>query len=282
MGVVDPPSHQPEIDPQLPLRGALDEELRDPLSEFAPEPAVRRERLLQFEPPPRERLIEFDPDWRGPGESDRLAEQAFAAARESSPGRAPKGRWLLATVLLGVGLLAGFAGGVAVVTKYGGNLNQSARSVTPTRVESEIPRQAVPPMPPPVSGQPAAAPATTPASTGTPVTPATTPATNDPERTAETNVPRPEPGPRTMAQRTARERVAAPVPTMTGLYVQSSPAGAEVYVDEKLVSTTPFQLSDIAPGRHIVRIELEGYRPWSMPVAIEPGARAKISAVLER
>jgi hypothetical protein len=73
-----------------------------------------------------------------------------------------------------------------------------------------------------------------------------------------------------------------PVASVTGLYVQSSPAGADVFLDEKLVSTTPFQLSEIAPGRYTIRIDMQGYRSWSMPVTIEQGVRTKISAVLER
>jgi hypothetical protein len=70
--------------------------------------------------------------------------------------------------------------------------------------------------------------------------------------------------------------------TMTALYVQSSPAGANVYLDDRLVSTTPFQLSDMVPGRYTVRIDMQGYRTWSTPVSVQQGARATISAVLVR
>ena len=278
MGVVDPPNQLPEADPQLPVRDLLSAPLRDPLSEFAPEPAARGERLLQFEPLPRERLIEFDPDWRGPAESDRHTEHAFAAAPSVPRGRAPKGRWLLATVMLGVGLVAGFAGGAAVVTKYSGSLNEPARSLTSPRVDSETPRAADQP-PPPVADPPTGAPAAPPASADTTLAPAA----NDPRRMAEANVTRQEPEPGIMGQRAPAERVeTVPVATVTGLYVQSSPAGASVYLDEQLVSTTPFQLSDIAPGRHNIRVDMQGYRSWSMPVTIEQGVLTKISAVLER
>ena len=278
MGVVDPPNQLPEADPQLPLRDPLSARLHDPLSEFAPEPSARSERLLQLEPLPRERLIEFDPDWRGPGESDRRTEHAIAAAPSVPSGREPKGRWLLATLMLGVGLVAGLAGGVAVVTKYGGSLNEPARSLTSPRVDSETPRAADQP-PPPVADRPAGAPAAPPASTDSPLAPAA----NDPQRMAEANVARQEPEPRILAERAPGERVeTVPVATVTGLYVQSSPSGANVYLDDQLVSTTPFQLSDIATGRHTIRIDMQGYRSWSMPVTIEQGVLTKISAVLER
>ena len=108
-------------------------------------------------------------------------------------------------------------------------------------------------------------------------------ATNDPPRTVEAQSVTPEPEPLATRQRAPvgrPERI--PQSTLTGLYVQSSPSGADVYLDEKLVSTTPFQLSDIVPGRYTIRIDREGYRSWSAPVNIQSGARTTISAVLER
>ena len=181
--------------------------------------------------------------------------------------------------MLGVGLVAGFAGGIAVVTEFGDDQIELVRSLISNRADSDIPRPEVQPPPPPVADRPADDPII-------PTAPATTPsvpATNDPRRTAEANVARPEPAPLIAGRGAFGERVERiPVTTVTGLYVQSSPAGADVYLDERLVSTTPFQLSAIAPGRHTLRIDMQGYRPWSAPVSIEQGALTKISAVLER
>lgn len=280
MAVVEPRNQRSEADPQLPLNDPLSEPLHDPLSEFAPERTPRRERLRQLEPPPRERLIEFEPDWRGPGESDRLTERAFASApsvSHAAPPRAPKRRWFSGALMLGVGLVAGFAGGVAVVTEFGDDQIESVRSLMSNRVDADIPRAEVQPPPPPVADRPADDPIVPTAPATTPIVPAT----NDPQR--EANVARPEPAPLIAGQRASGGRVeTSPVTTVTGLYVQSSPAGADVYLDERLVSTTPFQLSDIAPGRHTIRIDMQGYRPWSAPVSIERRALTKISAVLER
>ena len=276
MAVVDPRNQLPEADPQLPLHGPLSEPLDDPLGEFASEPPSRRQRPIEFSsdppphrervldftwepPPPHEQLIEFAPEWRGPIDSSR----------------ASKGPWLIGAVMLAIGLLAGFAGGVALVTRYGGDQDASVRSLDLNRVDSKTTgAQVQPSTPEPVVDRTANDP-TTPAPVAS--------ATNDPPRTVEAQSVTPEPEPLTTRQRAPLgrpERI--PQSTLTGLYVQSSPSGADVYLDDKLVATTPFQLSDIGPGRYTIRIDREGYRSWSAPVSIEPRARTNISAVLKR
>jgi hypothetical protein len=177
--------------------------------------------------------------------------------------------------MLTVGLLAGFAGGVALVTRYGGDQDAFVRSLDLNRVDSETTRAKVQPSPPePVVDRPA----------NDPIAPApVASATNDPPRNVEARSVTPKPEPLVTRQRAPigrPERI--PQSTLTGLYVRSRPSGANVYLDDKLVSTTPFQLSDIVPGRYTIRIDLTGYRTWSAPVSIEPRARTNISAVLER
>ena len=247
MAVVDPRNHLPEADPQLPRHGPLSEPLDDPSGEFASEP-----------PPRREPLIEFAPEWRGPIASSRT----------------PKGRWFIGVAMLAVGLLAGFAGGVALVTRYGGEQDASVRSLDLNRVDSETTGAVVQPSPPaPVVDRPATDPIA-PAPVASP--------TNDPSRTVAAQSVAPEPEPLATRQRVPAgrpERI--PQSTLTGLYVQSRPSGANVYLDDKLISTTPFQLSDIVPGRYTIRIDREGYRSWSAPVNIQRGARTNISAALE-
>jgi hypothetical protein len=65
------------------------------------------------------------------------------------------------------------------------------------------------------------------------------------------------------------------------LRVTSRPSGAQVFVDDNLVSTTPFQLSNVAAGARHLRIELSGYKTWTTSVQIEPSARSQVSAILE-
>jgi hypothetical protein len=98
---------------------------------------------------------------------------------------------------------------------------------------------------------------------------------------ADTNAPEPEPLiPRQTPSVAPVEAIQEGSAAL--LYVQSSPAGAEVYLDGQLVTTTPFQLSEITPGQHTIRIELQGYRTWSSLISVEPGARIRIAAALER
>ena len=63
--------------------------------------------------------------------------------------------------------------------------------------------------------------------------------------------------------------------------VVSRPPGARVFVDDKLIGTTPLQMPSIAAGAHAVRLELDGYRPWVTSVRIAVGDN-RVTASLER
>jgi hypothetical protein len=65
------------------------------------------------------------------------------------------------------------------------------------------------------------------------------------------------------------------------LLVTSRPSGAQVFVDDNLISTTPFMISNVAAGVRHLRIELSGYKIWTTSARIEPSARSRVSAVLE-
>jgi serine/threonine protein kinase len=70
--------------------------------------------------------------------------------------------------------------------------------------------------------------------------------------------------------------------TTTGsLQVVSRPSGAQVFVDDELIGTTPLLLSDIATGSKRLRVELSGYTIWTRSVQIEPSARSRVTATLE-
>ena len=71
-------------------------------------------------------------------------------------------------------------------------------------------------------------------------------------------------------------------PTATGsLQVASRPSGAQVFVDDNLIGTTPFLLSNVTAGSRSLRIELSGYQTWTTSVHIKASARARVSANLE-
>jgi hypothetical protein len=222
----------------------------DPLGEFMPEerPIGEAKRLILIEPAVP---MSVEDAWRGP----------FTSPRES------RGRWFIGWIMLGVGLVAGFAAGMAVLW------NSFSAPVTPAsplnvphveRGNSDVPvGPSLPPLEGSADGQ-SAAPVSElsreerPSSTTADTSAAVTGASREPA-------------------------VASPVAQIAGpgLFVQSLPSGAAVYLDGQLVSTTPFQLSDIAPGTYTIRIAQPGYKQWSGSALVESGKRTRISASLE-
>ena len=69
--------------------------------------------------------------------------------------------------------------------------------------------------------------------------------------------------------------------TTGSLQVASRPSGAQVFVDDNLIGTTPLLISDVTAGSKHLRIELSGYKAWTTSVQIEPSARVRVSAGLE-
>jgi hypothetical protein len=72
-----------------------------------------------------------------------------------------------------------------------------------------------------------------------------------------------------------------PVGTGT-LAVESRPPGAQVLLDGRVVGSTPLTASDLAVGRHEVRIELAGYQVWTGTIEIAAAQRVRIAASLDR
>jgi len=66
------------------------------------------------------------------------------------------------------------------------------------------------------------------------------------------------------------------------LRVESRPPGASVYLDGKLVGTTPVSLPVVPAGEHAIRLERDGYRPWSSSVRIVASEQNRVTASLER
>ncbi len=66
------------------------------------------------------------------------------------------------------------------------------------------------------------------------------------------------------------------------LEVVSRPAGAQVFLDGRLVGRTPLVLSGVNPGEHAVRLTMPGHQRWVTNVNVAPGLRARVAASLER
>jgi hypothetical protein len=67
-----------------------------------------------------------------------------------------------------------------------------------------------------------------------------------------------------------------------GLAVDSRPAGAKVFMDGKLVGTTPMTLPSVPAGSHAIRLERDGYQRWSSSVRVVASEQNRVTASLER
>lgn len=66
------------------------------------------------------------------------------------------------------------------------------------------------------------------------------------------------------------------------LSIVSRPAGARVLVDGHPVGTTPMTLSKLSAGSHVVRLERDGYLPWSSAIQVVAGERNRVTASLDQ
>jgi hypothetical protein len=65
------------------------------------------------------------------------------------------------------------------------------------------------------------------------------------------------------------------------IVVQSRPAGAQVYVNDRPMGVTPLSLPSAPVGPATVRLELEGYLSWTATVTVNAGEQTKVSGSLE-
>ena len=94
--------------------------------------------------------------------------------------------------------------------------------------------------------------------------------------------PAPVPPPATRPNLPANEEPTRAAETGVGsLLVRSRPPGATVRVDDVAVGVTPVEVPDVAPGTHLVRIELPGYRPWVTEVDVAGAGQVRVGASLE-
>jgi hypothetical protein len=165
-------------------------------------------------------------------------------------------RGFVGAAALAVGLLTGFAGGY---------ITGQRNSFAPTPVPRVPAREAAPvELPREVPAQ---------SYTEAPVAEAVAPAA-----TVEVASPRAPRAP--MPRQTSMTSAASTSPT-GALLVVSRPSGAEVFLDERLVGTTPLSLSDVATGTHAVQITLPGHQRWTTAVTVSGGESARVAASLE-
>jgi hypothetical protein len=151
---------------------------------------------------------------------------------------------------------------------------QNASQPTPTEPpEGPTPTSVLPPVPdpqPPATDVPAEV-----ATSSEPAIPIATP--------SEAPGANPPDAPR--AERPVRQAERLPVnadPNAAGgLFAITRPVGAQVFLDNKLIGTTPFFLSQLSSGSHEVRLELPGFRTYSSSIQVEPNRRFRLAVQLE-
>jgi hypothetical protein len=67
-----------------------------------------------------------------------------------------------------------------------------------------------------------------------------------------------------------------------GISVESRPPGARVFVNDRLVGSTPLALPGLPAGPARIRIELDGYQPWVTTVRVGAGDDTRVTASLDR
>lgn len=67
----------------------------------------------------------------------------------------------------------------------------------------------------------------------------------------------------------------------TKVTVQSDPAGAEIFLDEQFVGSTPSILA-VAPGKHAFRLHAAGRADWSRQVNVLSGSDVTLAATLDK
>lgn len=62
--------------------------------------------------------------------------------------------------------------------------------------------------------------------------------------------------------------------------VSSSPSNANVYLDSVYVGTTPYALTEVTPGSHVIKVSKDGYSDWSKIVKVTADDTTTVTADL--
>ena len=81
--------------------------------------------------------------------------------------------------------------------------------------------------------------------------------------------------------RVRRRRRRRPGRRPAALEIDSRPTGARVFVDDRAVGATPVRLPDVAPGSHVVRLELPDHRAWTEIAQVTRGKTTRVAGSLE-
>jgi hypothetical protein len=74
--------------------------------------------------------------------------------------------------------------------------------------------------------------------------------------------------------------VAVPHQEMGGVTIESSPSGAEVFLDNAYRGLTPLSVDTLPPGSYHVLLRLSGYEDWQSVVNVAPGQQVPLNGLL--
>jgi hypothetical protein len=86
--------------------------------------------------------------------------------------------------------------------------------------------------------------------------------------------------PNTVSEVSAILPADAPVTSTGALSVSSTPAGAQVFLDNQFVGITPLTLNTVHTGSHTVSIRMDGYGEYSTTTPVNAGATSTVAAAL--
>ena len=89
---------------------------------------------------------------------------------------------------------------------------------------------------------------------------------------------------KTIAATPSRQSYAIPAPTpiVGSVDITSSPAMADITLDDKQVGTTPLKLSNLLVGQHKLTVSKSGYQPYTTTVTVAEGRTATVNATLTK
>ncbi len=73
------------------------------------------------------------------------------------------------------------------------------------------------------------------------------------------------------------ELASSVAPTL--LVIKSEPSGARVFIDDALIDQTPLQHDGVEPGERQIRLEKDGFLPWTAKVRVEQGKQNLVPPV---
>jgi len=69
--------------------------------------------------------------------------------------------------------------------------------------------------------------------------------------------------------------------TMSAVVIKSTPDGAEITIDGKLVGTTPSTVQ-LTPGEHTISIDKSGFKQWQRTITVTAGGAINLEATLDK